>query len=141
MSGCKYITKFDIIAAFNKLHMDLRSEDLTTFITLMRLYKYCVLLFNLMNRPASYQHYMNDTLLLFLNDFVQAYLDNIIIYSKIQKEHVKHVQAVLVRLCKAGLQVDIKKSEFFVQKMIFLGLLVSTEGLKMDSQKIEAILK
>ena len=63
--------------------MDFRSEDLTTFITSMELYKYCVLLFNLTNEPASYQHYMNDTLLLFLNDFVQAYLDDIIIYSKI----------------------------------------------------------
>ena len=91
MSGCKYITKFDIIAAFNKLRMDLRSKDLTTFITSLKLYKYCVLLFGLTNRPASYQHYMNDTLLLFLNDFVQAYLDDIIIYSKTWKEHVKHV--------------------------------------------------
>ncbi len=91
MSGCKYITKFDIIAAFNKLHMDPRSEDLTTFITSMGLYKYCVLLFDLTNRPASYQHYMNDTLLLFLNDFAQAYLDDIIIYSKTWKEHIKHV--------------------------------------------------
>ena len=91
MSGCKYITKFDIIAAFNKLRMDLRSEDLTTFITSMRLYKYCVLLFDLTNELTSYQHYMNDTLLLFLNDFAQAYLDDIIIYSKTQKEHIKHV--------------------------------------------------
>ena len=82
MSGCKYITKFDIITAFNKLRMDLRSEDLTTFITSMGLYKYCVLLFGLTNGPASYQHYMNDTLLPFLNDFAQAYLDDIIIYSK-----------------------------------------------------------
>ena len=46
-----------------------------------------------------------------------------------------------MRLCEASLQVDIKKSEFFVQETTFLGLLVSTEGLKMDSQKIEAILK
>ena len=91
MSGCKYITKFDIIAAFNKLCMNPGSEDLTTFITSIGLYKYCVLLFSLTNRPASYQHYMNDTLLPFLNNFVQAYLDNIIIYSKTQKEHIKHV--------------------------------------------------
>ena len=46
-----------------------------------------------------------------------------------------------MRLCEAGLQVDIKKSEFFVQETTFLGLLVSTEGLKMNLQKIKAILK
>ncbi|SLM41539.1 retrotransposon ty3-gypsy subclass protein [Lasallia pustulata] len=82
MSGCKFITKFDTIAAFNKLRMDPGSKDLTTFITSMGLYKDCVLPFGLTNGPASYQHYMNDILLPYLNDFVQAYLDDIIIYSK-----------------------------------------------------------
>ena len=82
MTGCKFITKFDIIAAFNKLCMNPGSEDLTTFITSMRLYKYCVLPFDLTNRPASYQHYMNNILLPFLNDFIHAYLDDIIVYSK-----------------------------------------------------------
>ena len=91
MTGCKFITKFNIIAAFNKLRMDPGSEDLTTFITSMRLYKYRVLPFGLMNGPASYQHYMNNILLPFLNDFVQAYLDDIIIYSKTRKEHTQHV--------------------------------------------------
>ena len=83
MTECKFITKFNIIAAFNKLCMDSGSEDLTTFITSMRLYKYCVLPFGLTNRPASYQHYMNNILLPFLNDFIQVYLNDIIIYSKI----------------------------------------------------------
>ena len=54
MTECKFITKFDIIAAFNKLCMNTESKDLMTFITSMRLYKYCVLSFNLTNRPASY---------------------------------------------------------------------------------------
>ena len=132
MTGCKFITKFDIIAAFNKLRMDPGSEDLTTFITSMRLYKYRVLPFSLTNGPASYQHYMNNILLPFLNDFVQAYLDDIIIYSKTRKEHTQHVRTVLQKLREAGLQVDIKKSEFYVQETTFLSLLVSTEGLKMD---------
>ncbi|SLM36861.1 Reverse transcriptase domain [Lasallia pustulata] len=139
MSGCKFITKFDIIAAFNKLRMDPGSEDLTTFITSMGLYKYCVLPFGLTNRPASYQHYMNNILIPYLNDFVQAYLDDIIIYSKTQKEHTQHVRPVLGKHREAGLQVDIKKSEFFVQETTFLSLVVSTEGLKMDPQKIEVI--
>lgn len=139
MAGCKYITKFDIIAAFNKLRMDPASEDLTTFITAMGSYKYRVLPFGLTNGPASYQHYMNDVLLPFLNDFVQAYLDDIIIYSRTRKEHTKHVRMVLEKLREAGLQVDIRKSEFYVQETMFLGLLVSTEGLQMDPRKVQVI--
>ena len=141
MTGCKFITKFDIIAAFNKLRMDSESEDLTTFIISMRLYKYCVLPFGLTNGPASYQHYMNNILLPFLNDFVQAYLDNIIIYSKTWKEHTQHVWTVLQKLHEADLQVNIKKSEFYMQEITFLSLLVSTEGLKMNPWKIEVIIQ
>ena len=141
MTGCKFITKFNIIAAFNKLRMNSGSEDLTTFITSMRSYKYRVLPFDLTNGPASYQHYMNNILLPFLNDFVQAYLDDIIIYSKTWKEHTQHIWTVLQKLCETGLQVNIKKSEFYMQEITFLSLLVSTEGLMMNSQKIEVIIQ
>ena len=141
MTECKFITKFDIIAAFNKLCMNSESEDLMTFITLMKLYKYCVLPFDLMNRPASYQYYMNNILLPFLNDFVQTYLNDIIIYSKTWKEHTQHVWTVLQKLHEADLQVNIKKSEFYMQETIFLSLLVSTEELKMNLWKIEVIIQ
>ena len=54
MSDCKFITKFNIIATFNKLHINSESEDLTIFVTSMKSYKYCVLSFNLTNRSALY---------------------------------------------------------------------------------------
>lgn len=139
LAGCKFITKFDIIAAFNKLRMHRDSEDYTTFTTAMGAYKYLVLPFGLTGGPASFQHYINDTLLPFLNDFVQAYLDDIIIYSKTRKEHTEHVRRVLAKLREAGLQVDIRKSEFYVQETTFLGLLVSTEGLKINPEKVAAV--
>ena len=69
MAGYKFITKFDIVAAFNKLRIYPDSEELTTFVTSMGAYKYRVIPFGLTNSPASYQHYMNDNLLPYLNDF------------------------------------------------------------------------
>ena len=137
--GCKYITKLDIIAAFNKLRMDPASEDLTTFTCSMGAYKYHVLPFGLTNGPSNYQHYMNDILFEFLNDFVQCYLDDILIYSKTRKEHTRHVRAVLEKLIAAGLQVDIRKSQFYAQETAFLGVIVSTQGIRMDPKKVEAI--
>ena len=137
--GSKYLTKLDVIAAFNKLRMDPESEDLTTFITSLGLYKYKVLPFGLTNGPANYQHYMNDVLWDFINDFVQCYLDDILIYSKTRKQHVKHVRAVLERLRDAGLQVDITKSEFFVKETSFLGVIVSTDGIRMDPKKVQVV--
>ena len=58
----KYLTWLNIIIAFNKLHMHLNSENLTIFIIFFNSYKYYVMLFNLINESAFYQHYMNDVL-------------------------------------------------------------------------------
>ena len=139
IQGCKYLTRLDIIAAFNKLRMHPDSEDYTTFVTSLGSYKYRVLPFGLTNGPATYQHYMNDVLFDYLNDFCQAYLDDILIYSKSKKEHVQHVRQVLQKLRDAGLQVDILKCEFHVQETRFLGLLVSVEGLRVDPDRISAV--
>jgi hypothetical protein len=139
VQGSKYLTKLDIIAAFNKLRMHPDSEDLTTFITSFGAFKYLVLPFGLTNGPASFQHYINDVLFEYLHDFCQAYLDDILIYSKTLKEHRRHVRAVLERLRDDGLQIDINKCEFHVQETVFLGLVVSTDGLKMDPRKVQVI--
>ncbi len=72
---------------FNKLHMHLNSENLTIFVIFFNLYKYHVMLFNLINESTFYQHYMNDVLFEYLHQFCQIYLNDIIIYSKILKEH------------------------------------------------------
>jgi len=141
IQGSKYLTRLNIIAAFNKLRMHSGSEDLTTFITSFDSYKYHVMPFELINDSTSYQHYMNDVLFDYLHQFCQAYLDDIIIYSKTLKKHKRHVRLVLHRLREADLQVNINKCEFHVQKTSFLGLLLSTEGLKMNLRKVQAVVE
>ena len=75
--------------------MDPASEELTTFRTRYRQYKYKVLPFSLTNGPATYQRYMNDVLFEYLDDFCTAYLDDILIYSEDPAEHELHVRKVL----------------------------------------------
>jgi len=135
----KYLTRLNIIVAFNKLRMHSGSEDLTIFIIFFDSYKYHVMLFELTNESTFYQHYMNDVLFKYLHQFCQIYLDDIIIYSKILKKHKQHVRLVLNRLREADLQIDIDKCKFHVQKTIFLELLISIERLKMNSRKMQAV--
>ncbi len=137
----KYLTQLNIIVAFNKLHMHSDSEDLTIFITFFNSYKYHVMLFKLINESTFYQHYMNDVLFKYLHQFCQIYLDDIIIYSKILKKHKWHVRLILNRLREADLRIDINKCKFHVQKTIFLELLMSIERLKMNSRKMQAVVK
>ncbi len=135
----KYLTRLNIIVAFNKLRMHSDSEDLTIFIIYFDSYKYHVMLFELINESTFYQHYMNDVLFEYLHQFCQIYLDDIIIYSKILKKHKWHVWLILNRLREADLQIDIDKCKFHVQKIIFLELLMSIEKLKMNSRKMQAV--
>ena len=98
----------------------------------MRVYKYHILSFNLINKLTSFQHYINDTLFKCLNDYAQAYLNNILIYSKTQQEYVKHVKNVLEKLQAVSLQINIKKSEFFITEAIFLNLLIFIDELRIN---------
>ncbi len=105
------------------------SEKLTTFLNRFGAFKYLVMPFKLYNGPASWQYLINDTLFDFLHCFVQAYLNDILIYSKTLKDYRLHVQQVLEHIQEVGLQADIDKCKFHVQKTKFLGLIISTKGI------------
>ena len=72
-----------------------KDEDLTTFATPLRNYKSLVLPFGLYSRLATFQRYINSTLIKHLNDFCAAYIDDIIVFSKSKEEHIKHVHIIL----------------------------------------------
>jgi hypothetical protein len=82
---------------------------------------------------------MNDVLFDYLDDFCIAYLDDILIYSENELEHEEHVRKVLQRLRQAGLQADIKKSEFSVKRTKYLGFIISTDGIETDLEKTSVI--
>jgi hypothetical protein len=84
---------------------------------------------------------MNEVLWDGLNEYLSVYMDDILIYSRNRAEHIQHVQSVLERLMAAGLQADIKKCEFFVTETKFLGLIVGIDGIKMDPEKVKAIVE
>ena len=130
----------DIRHAFNRIRVHGDSEELTTFRTRLGAYYSKVLPFGLTNGPATFQRYINHVLFDCLDDFCTAYVDDILIYSESVKDHQKHVEAVLGRLRDAGLQVDLRKSEFHVLSTKFLGFIVTAgRGISMDLKKVETI--
>jgi hypothetical protein len=95
--------------------------------------------FGMADAPSTFQHYVNDVLRPYLDVFCTAYIDDILIYSDNLEDHKKHVNFVLETLKGAGLQLDIDKCEFHQTEVKYLGLIVTTDGIKMDPQKVEAI--
>ncbi len=122
---CKHLTRLNIISTFNKLQMHSDSENYTIFIIALEAYKSKVLLFELINDSVLFQQYMNDVLWDFLNGFCQVYLDNILIYSKTQRE--------------ADLQMNIWKCKFNVEETVFLEVIVSEQDLRMNFIRVKVI--
>ncbi len=74
-----------------------------------------------------------------LDDFCLVYVNDVLIFSKNKKEYWQHVKSVLRKLQEAGLQVDIRKCEFEVTKMTFLGFVISDHGIQVDPAKTAII--
>ncbi|HEV7235587.1 MAG TPA: reverse transcriptase family protein, partial [Ktedonobacteraceae bacterium] len=110
-----------------------------TFRTRYGSYKYKVMPFGLTNAPSTFQRFVNNTFMDFLDDFLTAFVDDLLIYSKNMKEHREHVQRVLQRLRDAGLQAAIHKCEFHVTRTKYLGFIVSTEGIEADPEKTAVV--
>jgi hypothetical protein len=95
--------------------------------------------FGLTNAPATFQRLINKTLAGLLDTCCIAYLDDVLIYSRTFEEHEQHVKQVLERLRKNGLYCKISKCEFAVQQTMFLGHVVSTEGVEMDPDRVATV--
>ena len=96
--------------------------------------------FGLPNVPADFQHFINDALHPFLDHFCTAYLDDILIYSATLEEHREHMQRVLEALSKAGLHLTPEKCHFHKTEVKYLGLIISTNSVRMDPEKVTAVL-
>ena len=71
-----------------------------------------------------------------MDDFYTIYLDDILIFSKTLEEHHRHIEIVLERLIKAKLYMDIDKSEFYTQRVKYLSMIITIEGIHMDLEKV-----
>ncbi|XP_047195290.1 uncharacterized protein LOC124851551 [Hippoglossus stenolepis] len=94
---------------------------------------------DLLPATAIFQAMVNDVLRDFLNIFVFVYLDDILIFSKSEPEHVQHVRSVLQRLLENQLFVKAEKCEFHATEVTFLGFIVRAGRILVDPTKVKAV--
>uniref|UniRef100_A0A8C6LTI7 Gypsy retrotransposon integrase-like protein 1 n=1 Tax=Nothobranchius furzeri TaxID=105023 RepID=A0A8C6LTI7_NOTFU len=139
ISQARIFTKLDLRSAYNLVRIKAGDEWKTAFITPTGHWEYQVMPFGLCNSPAIFQRLINDVLRDMLGRWVFAYLDDILIYSKSEAEHLHHVRAVLTRLLDNNLFCKPEKCSFHQRSVSFLGYMISDKGLTMDPQKVQAV--
>ncbi|QRW01159.1 Retrotransposable element Tf2 protein [Ceratobasidium sp. AG-Ba] len=141
VKNAKIYSKLDLRWGFNNIRIKEGDEWKTAFRTAYGIYEYLVMPFGLKNAPAVLQRMMNDIFRHLLGVTVVVYMDDILIFSEKEEDHAEHVKEVLKILRDNNLYAKLAKCEFFVKKVIFLGLVITPEGISMEEEKIKAIME
>ncbi|KAJ0610183.1 putative nucleotidyltransferase, Ribonuclease H [Helianthus annuus] len=140
LQGASYFSKIDLRSGYHQLRV--RDEDVhkTAFRTRYGHYEFLVMPFGLTNAPAAFMDLMNRVCKPYLDKFVIVFIDDILIYSKNQADHEKHLRCILELLQREKLYAKFSKCEFWLREVQFLGHIVSERGIQVDPAKVEAVM-
>jgi hypothetical protein len=97
--------------------------------------------FGLINAPAHFTYLMNLVFMPELDKFVVVFIDDILIYSKNEEEHARHLRIVLTHSREHQLYTKFSKCAFWLEEIQFLGHVLSTKGITVDPSKVKDILE
>ncbi|GKD51542.1 putative reverse transcriptase domain-containing protein, partial [Tanacetum coccineum] len=139
LQGSSIYSKIDLRSGYHQLRV--REQDIpkTAFRTRYGHYEFQVMPFGLTNAPAVFMDLMNRVCKPYLDKFVIVFIDDILIYSKDEKEHEEHLKVILELLKKEKLYAKFSKCEFWIPKVQFLGHVIDSRGIHVDPAKIESI--
>ena len=101
------------------------------------MYEVLVMPFGLTNAPSTLMRLMTKVLKRFLGKFMIFYLGDILIFIKTKEEHLDHVRQVLQRLKEEKLIINLKKCSFMQEEIVYLGFVISANGLRMDLRSLK----
>jgi hypothetical protein len=132
LQGACVFSKIDLRSGYHQLKI--RPEDIpkTAFTCKYGLYEYTVMSFGLTNAPAFFMHLMNKVFMDYRDTFVVIFIDDILVYYKLEAEHEKHLKLVLQRLREHKLYAKLSKCEFWIDKVPFLSHVISKGGIAVD---------
>jgi hypothetical protein len=103
------------------------------------LFEYLVMSFRLTNAPTHFIYLMNSVFTPELDKFVVVFIDDILIYSKNEEEHARHLRIVLTRFREHQLYAKFIKCAFWLEEIQFLGHVLSANGIAVDPSKVKDI--
>lgn len=137
----RYFTTLDLASGFHQIPLHPDSKDKTAFTSGYGFYQFKKMPFGLKNAPAALQRFLNHILTGLQGIKCLVYLDDIIVYGKNLKDHNEKLIDVLTVLRQNNLKLQPSKCQFLQREIMYLGHIISDEGIKPDPTKISAVLK
>ena len=137
LKGAKFFSTIDLRSGYYHIALGKDSRAKTAFVMPFGKYKFLQVPFGLTQAPAFFQHLMNKVL-----DncpFAMTYLDDIIIFSDTEEEHLAHIKEIFKRLEAADLKMKRSKCDFFKKHIHYLGHLISADGIRPLKDKLDTI--
>ena len=144
LGGAKFFCTLDLIQGYHQIEMTEESKAKTAFVVPRMTpsqWQYNFMPFGVTGGPATFQRVMDRILSGLEHKVALAYLDDVIVYGQTAAICIVNLEKVLVRIKDAGLKLKPAKCEFFKKELLYLGHIVSADGIKCDPAKIEAIKK
>jgi hypothetical protein len=140
LPNAKVFSKVDLHLGYHQIKIRLEDVSKNAFSTRYGLYDYLVISFGLTNAPTHFMYLMNSIFMPELDKFVMIFIDDILIYSKSEEEHTRHLRVILQRLRDHQLYAKVSKCAFWMKEVPFLEHIISTEGIAVDPSKIQEVL-
>ena len=140
LKGASVFSKIDLRSRYYQLRVKEVDVPKTAFRTRYGHYEFLVMPFGLTNAPAAFMDLMNRVFRPCLDQFVVVFIDDILVYSKDAQEHEHHLRTILQTLKENQLFAKLRKCDFWLKELSFLGHIISVEGIRVDLAKIEAVL-
>jgi len=138
-AGACFFTSIDLRNGFHQIAIPPEDREKTAFRTRFGHFEYTVLPMGLCNAPGTFMQLMNHTFADMLDKAVLCFLDDILIFSRTEEEHLRHLRTVLTRLRDQELYVKISKCAFLQKEVSFLGHRIGADGLRVAPDKISAV--
>ena len=140
LQGSKVYSTIDLRSGYYHIGLTWESRAKSAFVVPMGKWEFKRTPFGLSQAPAYFQ-LLIDKVLMGCSSFAMGYLDDIIIFSKNELEHLKHLEEIFTRLERFGLKMKREKCDFFKKHIQYLGHLITEEGFTPLPEKLESIRK